>query len=106
MSKIINVTEEDFKEKVLNSDKPVVVDFWATWCGPCKAIAPILEEVSNERDDVIIAKVDVDANPGLAQKYGIRGIPTMNLFKDGSVEATKVGSVTKGALTAWLDATV
>jgi len=106
MTTVIHVNESDFKEKVLNSEKPVLVDFWATWCGPCKAIAPILDQLAEERKDVIIAKVDVDNNPELAKKYGIRGIPTMNLFKDGEVEATKVGAVSKTQITAWLDAVV
>lgn len=106
MTTVIHVNESNFKEKVLNSEKPVLVDFWATWCGPCKAIAPILDQLAEERKDVIIAKVDVDNNPELAKKYGIRGIPTMNLFKDGEVEATKVGAVSKTQITAWLDAVV
>lgn len=103
MSNVIHVSVADFEEKVLKSTKPVIVDFWAEWCGPCKAIAPILDEVSVEKENVIIAKVDVDKNQELAQKYGIRGIPTMKLFKNGKEEASKVGMVTKQGLNAWLD---
>ena len=103
MSNVIHVTQENFEEVVLKSEKPVVVDFWATWCGPCKMIAPILDAVSEERKDVLIVKVDVDQNQDLARKYGIRSIPTMNLFIKGEVEGSKVGAVTKPALVSWID---
>lgn len=106
MSNIKYVSEKDFEQIVLKSDKPVVVDFWATWCGPCKAIAPILDEISNEREDVIIAKLDVDENPQIASKYRIRGIPTMNLFHKGEVIASKVGAVNKSAIMSWIDSNI
>lgn len=106
MSNVTHTTSDTFEDMVLKSEKPVLVDFWATWCGPCKAIAPILDEVSSERKDVTIVKVDVDANQPLALKYGIRSIPTMVLFSNGKVEATKVGAVSKTALNSFLDSNI
>ena len=103
MSKVIHATEENFENIVLNSKIPVVVDFWATWCGPCKMIAPMLDEVSNIKEDILIVKVDVDKNKSLSTKYNIRSIPTMNLFVDGKVQASKMGAVSKTAFLSWLD---
>ena len=97
-------TDSDFTLDVLQSDKPVLVDFWAEWCGPCKAIGPALEEIAGEKKDSLsIIKLNIDENPATPPKYGIRGIPTLMLFKNGEVEATKVGAVSKAQLTAFLD---
>lgn len=101
---IVHVSDDTFEEKVLKSDKPVLIDYWAEWCGPCKMIAPVLEEIAEEyADRVIVAKLNIDENPDTPPKYGIRGIPTLMLFKDGNVEATKVGAVSKSQLTAFID---
>lgn len=97
------VTDSSFESDVLKSGQPVLVDFWAEWCGPCKMIGPILEELAGEMvSEVTIAKMNVDENPMTPSKYGIRGIPTMMLFKDGELKATKVGALPKAALQAWL----
>ncbi len=102
--KIIYVGDADFEDKVLKSDVPVLVDFWAEWCGPCKMIAPVLEEIAEEyAGRVQVAKLNIDENPATPPRYGIRGIPTLMLFKDGNVEATKVGAVSKSQLAAFLD---
>jgi len=101
---IVQVSDASFDEEVLNSDTPALVDFWADWCGPCKMIAPILEEIANEYGDKVkIAKFNIDENPTTPPRYGIRGIPTLMLFKGGNVEATKVGALTKSQLSAFLD---
>ena len=101
---ISHVTDDNFEAEVLQSDLPVVVDFWAEWCGPCKMIAPTLEEVAKEyQGKVKIVKVNVDQNPTIASKYGIRGIPSLLLFKDGSIEGTKHGAISKQALVAFLE---
>ena len=102
-----NVTDENFETEVLKAAKPTLVDFWAEWCGPCKTLAPVLDEIANEYDGrITIAKVNVDENLQIPPKYGIRGIPTMLLFKDGSVQATKVGALSKANLNAFLDSNI
>ncbi len=104
---IINVTDGSFEDEVLKADGPVLVDYWAPWCGPCKMIAPILEEVSKEYEGKLkIAKINIDENPDTPRKYGVRGIPTLTVFKNGAVEATKVGALSKSQLTAFLDSTI
>lgn len=104
---IIHVTDESFEEDVLKSDLPVLVDYWAEWCSPCRAIAPILEEMAKEyRTKLKIAKLNIDENPLTPPKYGIRGIPTLMIFKEGNVEATKVGALSKSQLTAFIDSTI
>ena len=98
------MSDASFETDVLKSDKPVLVDFWAEWCGPCKMIAPILDEVSKDYSDKVqIAKINVDENTGVPAKFGIRGIPTLILFKNGAVAAQKVGALSKSQLTAFLD---
>ena len=101
---IIHVSDESFEQEVLQSDKPVLIDYWAEWCGPCKMVAPVLDEVASEYSDKVrVAKLNIDDNPATPPKYGIRGIPTLMLFKNGEVEATKVGAVSKAQLIAFLD---
>ena len=98
-----NVTDENFEKEVLKSDKLTLVDFWAEWCGPCKQIAPVLEEISNEMvDQVVVAKHNIDLEPNTPTKFGVRGIPTMLLFKNGELAGTKVGATTKSNLLAWI----
>ena len=103
-NKIIHVSDDSFKQEVLESEKPVLIDYWAEWSGPCKMIAPVLDELADEyADKVQVAKLNIDDNPATPPKYGIRGIPTLMLFKNGEVEATKVGAVSKTQLAAFLD---
>ena len=102
--RIVHITDDSFEQEVLQSSNPVLVDYWADWCGPCKMIAPVLDEIADEYEGKIrIAKLNIDENPGTPPRYGIRGIPTLMLFKDGEVEATKVGAVSKSQLTAFID---
>ena len=96
------VDTSNFKTDVLESDKPVVVDFWAEWCGPCKMIAPSLEEISEEMDSVQIAKVNIDENPDIAAQFGVRSIPTLMLFKNGEAASIQVGAQSKSKLVDWI----
>jgi thioredoxin 1 len=103
-NEIFHVTDETFEDEVLKSEQPVLVDYWAEWCGPCKTIAPILDDVTDEYSGKLkVCKLNIDENPTTPPKFGIRGIPTLMLFKDGAVEATKVGALSKSQLTAFLD---
>ena len=103
--KIIHLTDGSFDTDVLKAEGPILVDFWAEWCGPCKMIAPILDEIADEFEGKLtITKLNIDQNPATAPKYGIRGIPTLLLFKNGNVEATKVGALSKGQLKDFLNA--
>ncbi len=105
--KIVYLSDESFESEVLQANGPVLVDYWAEWCGPCKMIAPILEEIAAEYDGrLTVAKLNIDENADTPPKYGIRGIPTLMLFKSGAVEATKVGALSKSQLTAFLDSNI
>ena len=102
-----STSDNKFDNDVINSSIPVIVDFWAEWCGPCKQIGQILEEISNEKIDLInIYKLNIDENPEIPQKYGVRGIPTLMLFKDGKLLDTKVGSLPKNSINEWIDNTL
>ncbi|MCU7798366.1 MAG: thioredoxin TrxA [Candidatus Thiodiazotropha sp. (ex Semelilucina semeliformis)] len=101
---IVHVTDDSFESDVLKSNEPVLIDYWAEWCGPCKMIAPVLDEIATEYTGRLkIAKLNIDDNPNTPPRYGIRGIPTLMLFKNGEVEATKVGAVSKSQLVAFID---
>ena len=101
---IVHISDESFEEEVLQSERPVLIDYWAEWCGPCKMIAPVLDEIATEYSDRLkVVKLNIDDNPQTPPKYGIRGIPTLMVFKNGQVEATKVGAVSKAQLTAFLN---
>jgi thioredoxin 1 len=100
----IDVTDASFEKDVINSDKPVLVDFWAPWCGPCKQIGPSLIEISEEMaDKITVAKINIDENPNTPTLHSIRGIPTMLMFKNGETIATKVGAVSKNAIVEWIE---
>jgi thioredoxin 1 len=101
---IVHITDDSFESDVLQSGQPVLIDYWAEWCGPCKMIAPVLDEIAKEYDGRLkVAKLNIDENPNTPPRYGIRGIPTLMLFKSGEVEATKVGAVSKSQLVAFID---
>ena len=104
---IVHISDESFEEEVLNSSVPVLIDYWAEWCGPCKMIAPILDELVEEYGEKIkIVKLNIDENPETPPKYNIRSIPTLMIFKDGNVEATKVGAVSRSQLAAFIDSSL
>ncbi len=101
---VLHVSDADFNDKVLNASSPVLVDYWAEWCGPCKMIAPVLDEIAQEYEGkLVVAKINIDENPETPQHYGVRGIPTLMLYKDGEVEATKVGALSKSQLKEFID---
>lgn len=103
----VNVSDADFENEVLKADEPVMVDFWAEWCGPCKALSPIVDEVANEvAGKMKVVKVNIDENPNAPTKYGVRGIPTLMVFKDGELVDTKVGGMSKTQLNDWLSSVV
>jgi thioredoxin 1 len=104
---LIHVSDSDFEERVLKAEGPVLVDYWAEWCGPCKMIAPIIEEIAKEyAGRLTVAKLDIDSNSQTPQQYSVRGIPTLMIFKDGNVQGTKVGAMTMGHLKAFVDETI
>lgn len=107
MSMEKKVSDQSFDEDVLNAPGPVLVDYWAEWCGPCKQIAPALEEIASEMTgQLTVAKLNIDDNPSTPSKYGVRGIPTMMLFKDGQVASTKVGALPKGKIVEWIEQSI
>lgn len=104
---VLHVTDDEFETTVLQSDTPVLVDYWAEWCGPCKMISPILADIAEDYSDKLtIVKLNIDENTRMPQKYGVRGIPTLMLFKDGEIEATKVGALTKSQLATFIDSNI
>jgi thioredoxin 1 len=104
---VLHVSDSEFNEKVIKAKGPVLVDYWAEWCGPCKMIAPVLDEIAADfAGKLTVVKINIDENPKTPQHYGVRGIPTLMLFKDGEVEATKVGALTKSQLTAFLNSNI
>ncbi|MEW4981670.1 MAG: thioredoxin TrxA [Cycloclasticus sp.] len=104
---VVHTTDDSFEQDVLASDQPVLVDFWAEWCGPCKMVAPILDEIADEYAGKLkVVKLDIDSNPAMPRRFGVRGIPTLMVYKAGEVEATKVGAVTKSQLAAFIDSNI
>lgn len=104
---VLHVTDADFNEVVVKSESPVLVDYWAEWCGPCKMIAPVLDEIATEyAEKLTVAKLNIDDNPATPQHYGVRGIPTLMIFKGGDVEATKVGALTKSQLADFINSNI
>ena len=102
-----SIKEKEFESEVINSDKPVLIDFWAQWCGPCKEIAPILEEIADEMQDTIkVVKINIDENPNIPNKYGIQSIPTMIIFKKGQPISTKIGASIKSEVKTWIETSV
>jgi thioredoxin 1 len=105
--KIVHITDDTFEQEVLQSQTPVLVDYWAEWCGPCKMIAPVLDDIASEYQGKLkVAKLNIDENQATPPKYGIRGIPTLMIFKNGNLEATKVGAVSKTQLAAFIDSNI
>lgn len=100
---VVNLTMENFQREVLNSEKPVLVDFWASWCGPCRMVSPLVDQIANENQEVKVAKVDIDAQPELASAFRVMSIPTLMVFKDGKLAKTAVGARPKAAILAMLD---
>lgn len=100
------LSDADFEQEVLKSEGPVLVDFWAEWCGPCKQLSPVIDEIAGERSDLKVTKVNIDESPEAPQKYGVRGIPTLMIFKDGELIGTKVGGMPKSKILEWIDSVV